>query len=662
MGRNTDDFSLIPVHTTPRPILQTKLMVNSPGDVYELEADRVAEQVMRMPEAEVQREYPCGGSCDDCEKKRQMQSLQMKGDGASSGHTGAPVSVNEVLRSPGQPLDAATRAFMEPRFGMDFSHIRTHSDRAAAESARQVNARAYTVGNQVVFGDRQFSTGDEDRSRLLAHELVHTVQQPSSSGAIQRQLATEAPSDADAARPIATLTSLYGVYVNRLGYIAKSMDGNFMALINPNRHHFVEITWDATAPKLQSFIVIDDETWSISNWNFATNRFDTQESHVKQEVVEVKLSFWERLGNSIKFSGRVVEGIGTCAVGTGESLGFGAYAACAYGADVVGAGYRELQGGDPRTLVNQAVTKGLRQFLSPEMAQKVANYGEIAANAGMLAQSAASARAARLGIPKAGPEVPGFQAPPKPPELAPGDAEVPAASGVAKGTAPIQPGVKVAHGRPPALEARQGGGQGSGVPKGRLFDTDAPTMNTAQKGVKVDASHPIFKDKPPVNDPPVPPQSHVAKVAANTTRDVPHAERIDPARTTSAPGRKADPARMGKKPPKSEPGQKKTSGPPAAELDPGEGDTTKKPRRHRGDADELPRKQKISDQYDKPELEQSPELIARLPEAGHRRLYMAWLKRGHVGKGHPHINPATDLDGSLRQFSQEEGIPLRQEK
>lgn len=85
--------------------------------------------------------------------------------------------MGEVLRSSGQPLDAATRSFMEPRFGHDFSRVRVHTDAAAAQSAREVGARAYTVGAHIVFGQgRNASAPGHDR-RLLAHELAHVVQQ-----------------------------------------------------------------------------------------------------------------------------------------------------------------------------------------------------------------------------------------------------------------------------------------------------------------------------------------------------------------------------------------------------------------------------------------------------------------------------------------------------
>jgi hypothetical protein len=89
----------------------------------------------------------------------------------------APVSVDEVLHSPGQPLDAATRAQMEPRFGHDFSNVRVHSNAAAAQSASEVNAQAYTVGQNIVFGPARYAPGTDQGRHLLAHELTHVVQQ-----------------------------------------------------------------------------------------------------------------------------------------------------------------------------------------------------------------------------------------------------------------------------------------------------------------------------------------------------------------------------------------------------------------------------------------------------------------------------------------------------
>jgi len=93
----------------------------------------------------------------------------------------APV-VSDVLSSAGQPLDPATREFFAVRFGHDFANVRVHADAKAAESARSVNALAYTVGRDVVFGAGQYAPGTRAGQQLLAHELTHVVQQNGASG------------------------------------------------------------------------------------------------------------------------------------------------------------------------------------------------------------------------------------------------------------------------------------------------------------------------------------------------------------------------------------------------------------------------------------------------------------------------------------------------
>jgi hypothetical protein len=93
----------------------------------------------------------------------------------------API-VADALSSPTHPLDASTRAFMEPRLGHDFSRVRIHTDQRAARSARAVNARAFTVGRDVVFGAGEFALARQDGRHLLAHELVHVIQQEQTAG------------------------------------------------------------------------------------------------------------------------------------------------------------------------------------------------------------------------------------------------------------------------------------------------------------------------------------------------------------------------------------------------------------------------------------------------------------------------------------------------
>ncbi|HSA87019.1 MAG TPA: DUF4157 domain-containing protein, partial [Nitrospira sp.] len=113
----------------------------------------------------------------------------------------APPIVHEVLNSPGRPLDPATRAFFEPRFGHDFSQVRVHTDERAEQSARAVNAHAFTVGPNIVFGAGKFSPASQGGRRLLAHELAHVVQQ-TGTGAIHDQHKHENSGVAALSRPV----------------------------------------------------------------------------------------------------------------------------------------------------------------------------------------------------------------------------------------------------------------------------------------------------------------------------------------------------------------------------------------------------------------------------------------------------------------------------
>jgi hypothetical protein len=128
----------------------------------------------------MQRKCACGqhtggGECAECRQKREGM-VQRAALTAAPMHAVPPI-VPAVLSSPGQLLDAGARAFMEPRFGHDFSGVRVHTDAKAAESARAVNALAYTVGMDVVFGEGKYAPGTSEGRRLLAHELTHVVQQ-----------------------------------------------------------------------------------------------------------------------------------------------------------------------------------------------------------------------------------------------------------------------------------------------------------------------------------------------------------------------------------------------------------------------------------------------------------------------------------------------------
>ncbi|HWQ69267.1 MAG TPA: DUF4157 domain-containing protein [Patescibacteria group bacterium] len=190
--------------------LQTKLQVNEPGDSYEQEADRIADQVMAAPVRSTLSGAP-----------PRIQRFS----GQSSGQMGAaPASVDHALACPGRLLEPALRQDMEQRFGYDFSHVRVHSGTAAAQSARDVNAHAYTVGQDIVFGASRFAPGTQEGRRLLAHELAHTTQagRPGANRIIHRRGAVTARPAAPAIYNYWRMPGYSGsaadqAYLNRLG-------------------------------------------------------------------------------------------------------------------------------------------------------------------------------------------------------------------------------------------------------------------------------------------------------------------------------------------------------------------------------------------------------------------------------------------------------------
>jgi hypothetical protein len=181
----------------------------------------------------LQRKCACGGTpgptgeCEKCRKKKlQRKTLGSEADPRASTlnahHSDVPPIVHEVLRSTGQPLDPAARGFMESRFGHDFSQVRVHTNRAAAESATGLNALAYTVGQDMVFGAGQYSPDTPKGRRLLAHELTHVVQNDGvTTGSLIAMDSPDSAAEAEASRSEIALQPLRvrntGVVLQRQG-------------------------------------------------------------------------------------------------------------------------------------------------------------------------------------------------------------------------------------------------------------------------------------------------------------------------------------------------------------------------------------------------------------------------------------------------------------
>lgn len=155
--------------------VQPGLAVGPANDSYEQEADRVADQVV----ADHAAAAPGAASIARLQRQGQDEEETARLKRTASGRAkanGAPAAAAAVA-SGGRPLGAGERAYFEPRFGRDLSHVRLHTDAAAARAAAGISARAYTLRNHIAFAPGQYATGTTEGRRLMAHELTHTLQQ-----------------------------------------------------------------------------------------------------------------------------------------------------------------------------------------------------------------------------------------------------------------------------------------------------------------------------------------------------------------------------------------------------------------------------------------------------------------------------------------------------
>ena len=172
--------------------IQAKLAGSPPGDPYEREADHAADAIMWMPSpfGTIQARCASGGNpgpdgeYSECRKNRLGIQRRTTSEVTS---TGVPPVVNHVPESPGQPLDSTTRDFMESSFGTDFRDVLIHTDSPAAASAKALGANTYTSGRDIYFGAGKYAPSNQEGKQLLAHELVHTIQQRANTSPFSSQ-------------------------------------------------------------------------------------------------------------------------------------------------------------------------------------------------------------------------------------------------------------------------------------------------------------------------------------------------------------------------------------------------------------------------------------------------------------------------------------------
>lgn len=185
-------------------MLQTKLSVSKPGDEFEQEADRVAEAVVRMPGARSKSELTSASQTRPASIQRQPSSsheeeaaeeIEVHAKPADNGGPRAGDSAVqhriEDLSGSGREMPRSLKSYFEPRFGQDFGSVRLHTDGDSARLAESLNARAFTVGSDIVFGEGQYAPQTLEGKKLLAHELTHVLQQRGGKSVIRRKISFE---------------------------------------------------------------------------------------------------------------------------------------------------------------------------------------------------------------------------------------------------------------------------------------------------------------------------------------------------------------------------------------------------------------------------------------------------------------------------------------
>jgi hypothetical protein len=200
LQKNNQASKPVMLHSKAKPYVQAKLTVNEPGDIYEQEADAMADRVMRMSSSETAK--PVTGligkslqrKCAHCEEEEKRKKLIMRK--AEGGNSGMSVSSSfatslHASKGGGSPLPEGTRSFMENAFSADFSSVRVHTSSGAAEMSEGINAKAFTYGNDIYFNSSEYLPNSENGKKLLAHELTHVTQQNESNNSTIRRAEVE---------------------------------------------------------------------------------------------------------------------------------------------------------------------------------------------------------------------------------------------------------------------------------------------------------------------------------------------------------------------------------------------------------------------------------------------------------------------------------------
>ena len=237
---------------TTTPIIQKKLKIGESDDKYEIEADRMADQVVQMKPIGIDKLKPTNNviqrKCASCDEEKHIQKkslidqitplIQKKATNQGGETQVSKAITNNIKQSKGggNSLKGEVKHHMESGFGVDFSDVRIHTDSNANKLSEKLNAKAFTVGNDIFFNKRKYDPNSNSGKHLLAHELTHTIQQ---SGQINLKIQREMIKDRDGALKYPTNAE------------AQSRLNKMIRIVpNPNREgeFLIEWRWNPTNP------------------------------------------------------------------------------------------------------------------------------------------------------------------------------------------------------------------------------------------------------------------------------------------------------------------------------------------------------------------------------------------------------------------------------
>jgi hypothetical protein len=485
--------------------LSSRLLIGEPNDSLEQEADRVADEVMAGSRlqwslismaggAPLQRKCACGGSgeCEECNEKKTLQ--RKAADGAMAADHAPPI-VNEVLRSPGQPLDPTTREFFELRFRYDLSRVRIHTDAEGAQSARSVDAKAYTVGNHIAFAAGRFAPATRDGGTLLAHELAHVVQQgaPMRNRAVLRRQ-PDKPSKTDAQKLAEFKKSKEWLDYKKAYRDLKAADARLSAFMK-TKEYAALVRYEAAEARLKELRTqyaakerelaaakadlkkaTENAARAVEVYNAAVLR--AQEAHRSARL-------WTRIAGAAKAVFNTMEMAVSCPL---AETGIGAVG-CVHAITSLHADLNEVTGGEP--------TPNLFQQTGRETAKLLGASDEQADIAGLVADAAGGAASASAYI--GAPRVPTVRPPVgEPPSVRPPSGEP--GGGAPPENVPLKASQKLGPGAPgdKAASAKALGAKEAAASQGRAavaqggFWRGRPVIqegNAREGWIHIDARH-----------------------------------------------------------------------------------------------------------------------------------------------------------------------------